>query len=141
MRMKDDHMKNGMLKSDYNVQIGTQNRFVVGFSIHQSPTDTVCLKDHLDIISKMTSITPKKVIADSGYGSEENYLHLKKCGIQNYIKYNTFEKEQIRSFRKNKFNEKNWEYLSDEDTFVYPAGNKVRYWYPKLTVNERGFVS
>ena len=35
MRMKEDHMKNGQLKPGYNVQIGTENQFVVGFSVHQ----------------------------------------------------------------------------------------------------------
>jgi len=34
MRMKEDHMKNGQLKPGYNVQIGTENQFIVGFSIH-----------------------------------------------------------------------------------------------------------
>src|SRR5690606_9875280 len=47
MRMKEDHMKNGQLKPGYNVQIGTENQFVVGYSIHQSSTDTGCLIPHL----------------------------------------------------------------------------------------------
>ncbi len=141
MRMKDDHMKNGMLKPGYNVQIGTQNRFVIGFSIHQSPTDTVCLKEHLEAVKKMTGFTPKNVVADSGYGSEENYLHLKECGINSYIKYNTFDLEQTRRFKKDIFNVKNWEYIAEEDAYICPAGKKVKYLYPKISVNERGFVS
>ncbi|ADQ05511.1 transposase IS4 family protein [Caldicellulosiruptor owensensis OL] len=141
MRMKDDHMKNGMLKPGYNVQIGTQNRFVIGFSIHQSPTDTVCLKEHLELVEKITGHMPKNVIADSGYGSEENYLHLKKCGINSYIKYNTFDLEQTRKFKKDKFNSRNWEYIASEDVYICPAGKKVKYLYPRIDVNERGFVS
>ena len=39
MRMKEDHMKNGQLKPGYNVQVGTENQFVTGFSIHQNPGD------------------------------------------------------------------------------------------------------
>jgi hypothetical protein len=35
MRMKEDHMRNGQLKPGYNVQIGTENQFIVGFSLHQ----------------------------------------------------------------------------------------------------------
>jgi len=35
MRMKEDYMRNGQLKPDYNIQMGTRNQFAVGFSIHQ----------------------------------------------------------------------------------------------------------
>jgi hypothetical protein len=37
MRMKEDHMKNGQLKPVYNVQIGTKNQFIVGYSIQPEP--------------------------------------------------------------------------------------------------------
>ncbi len=53
MRMKEDHMRNGQLKPGYNVQIGTENQFVLGYSVHQRPTDTKCLKPHLDHLEKM----------------------------------------------------------------------------------------
>ena len=35
MRMKDDHMKNGQLKAAYNVQMATENQFILSYSIHQ----------------------------------------------------------------------------------------------------------
>ncbi|WKL05314.1 hypothetical protein Q0F98_14895 [Paenibacillus amylolyticus] len=34
MRMKEDHMRNGQLKPGYNVQIGTENQFVLNYSVH-----------------------------------------------------------------------------------------------------------
>ena len=40
MRMKEDHMKNGQLKAAYNVQISTENQFVLNYTLHQTPTDT-----------------------------------------------------------------------------------------------------
>ncbi|CAM4465236.1 transposase [Paenibacillus phoenicis] len=40
MRMKEDHMRNGQLKPGYNVQIGTENQFIVGYSVHQSKEKT-----------------------------------------------------------------------------------------------------
>jgi hypothetical protein len=45
MRMKKDHMRNGQLKPGYNVQVGTENQFIVGYSLHQRPTDTVASLD------------------------------------------------------------------------------------------------
>lgn len=78
MRMKEDHMKNGQLKPGCNVQIGTENQSVVGYSVHTSPIDTTCLKEHLEEVKKAWGTLPKKVIADAGYGSEENYEYLKE---------------------------------------------------------------
>ncbi|MDY7224733.1 IS5/IS1182 family transposase, partial [Halalkalibacterium halodurans] len=40
MRMKDDHMKNGQLKAGYNWQIGTQDQFILFYTVHPNPTDT-----------------------------------------------------------------------------------------------------
>ena len=69
MRMKEDHMKNGQLKPGYNVQIGTENQFIVGYSIHQRPGDTSCMKEHLETVKNILDGTfPKNVIADAGYG-------------------------------------------------------------------------
>ncbi|PJN54623.1 hypothetical protein PAEVO_13440 [Paenibacillus sp. GM2FR] len=42
---------NGQLKPCYNVQIGTENQFIVGNSLYQRPTDTLCLKPHLEKVN------------------------------------------------------------------------------------------
>ena len=52
MRMKEDHMGNGQLKPAYNVQLGTENQFILGYSVHQRPTDTRCLIPHLEQVKK-----------------------------------------------------------------------------------------
>lgn len=36
MRMKDDHMRNGQLKLGYNLQIATNNQFVLAFGVYGS---------------------------------------------------------------------------------------------------------
>jgi len=100
MRMKEDHMRNGQLKPGYNVQIGTENQFVVGFSIHQRPGDTSCLKEHLEKLKEWLGEYPECLITDAGYGSEENYAYLKKRNITAFVKYNTFHYEQKRTLQK-----------------------------------------
>jgi hypothetical protein len=47
MRMKEDHSGKGQPKPGYNVQIGTENGFVVGYDIFPNPTDTKTLKPHI----------------------------------------------------------------------------------------------
>jgi hypothetical protein len=50
MSMKEDHGKtmfctgNGQLKPAYHIQIGTENRFVVGYDIFPNPADTRTIK-------------------------------------------------------------------------------------------------
>jgi transposase len=47
MRMKEDHMKNGQLKPGYNVQMASNNQFILSYTLHQRPGDTRCLIPHL----------------------------------------------------------------------------------------------
>ncbi|WP_107839606.1 transposase [Metasolibacillus meyeri] len=78
MRMKDDHMKNGQLKAAYNVQMATEINsfhFILLYSIHQRPTDPRCFIPHLEKLVAPCLPMLKTVIADAGYGSEENYLY------------------------------------------------------------------
>jgi len=94
MRMKEDHMKNGQLKPAYNPQISTENQFITNVTIHQTPNDTTTLKSHLEEFEKRYQKQSKTVVADAGYGSEENYEMLESKEITAYVKYNYFHKEQ-----------------------------------------------
>ncbi|SEI75953.1 transposase, IS4 family [Bhargavaea ginsengi] len=132
MRMKDDHMKNGQLKPGYNVQMATENQFILFYSIHQRPTDTRCLIPHLKAYRETNLPMPKRIVADAGYGSEENYRYLvegedDKPVAEFVVPYGTYIREQLRSFKNNRFNAKNWEYIEEDDLFICPNGRKVRF--------------
>lgn len=66
-------MLNGQLKPGYNIQIGTENRYIVGFTIHPNPTDTKTRIPHLRHLKKNLGRLSENIVADAGYGSEENY--------------------------------------------------------------------
>jgi transposase len=93
MRMKEDHMRNGQLKPGYNLQISTNNQFILSYSHHPNPTDTTTLVPHLEEFKRLYATMPDVVVADAGYGSEENYVSLDNLKVEAYIKYNTFDKE------------------------------------------------
>src|SRR3954462_8167067 len=59
LRMKEDHMKNGQLKPGYNVQMGTENQFILFYTIHQRPTDTRCFIPHMEKLAASTLPMPK----------------------------------------------------------------------------------
>ncbi|MGM0325203.1 hypothetical protein IGJ18_002765 [Enterococcus sp. AZ078] len=41
MQMKDDYMRNGQLKPGYNLQIATENQYVLSYELSQNLTDTI----------------------------------------------------------------------------------------------------
>lgn len=52
MRMKEDHMLNGQLKPAYNWQLSTQDQFILGYTIHQTTTDTTTLPAHMESLEE-----------------------------------------------------------------------------------------
>ena len=126
MRMKEDHMKNGQLKAGYNVQISSNNQYIVNYSIHQRPTDTTTLPEHIESYKEKYDQAPEVVIADAGYGSEENYQYMDEENIEAYVKYNYFDKEQKKQKKdKNPFSAEKLYYNPKEDCYYCPMGQKM----------------
>ena len=133
MRLKDDHMQNGQLKPAYNAQISTENQFITHASVHQTPGDTTTLESHLDGFENMYEKQSKEVVADAGYGSEQNYEMLENKQIESYVKYNYFHKEQKRKIKNNPFLVQNMYYNKEQDFFVCPMGQRME----KVGVSKR----
>jgi transposase len=125
MRMKEDHMKNGQLKPAYNPQISTENQFVTHYSIHQTPGDTTTLKHHLESFEQLHKRQSQTVVADAGYGSEENYEFMEQNDIEAFVKYNYFHMEQKRKIKKNIFLPQNLYYNNEQDYFVCSMGQHL----------------
>ncbi|PAE23645.1 MULTISPECIES: IS1182 family transposase [Bacillaceae] len=141
MRMKEDHMKNGQLKHGYNVQIGTENQFVVGFSLHQRAGDPGCLIPHMEVLDKYNRPKPKSIIADSGYGSEENYAYCEKEEIEAYIKYNTFDKETKRKWKEQVGRIENMDYDAELDEWICKNGKRLTFQYESKRKSDNGYES
>ena len=140
MRMKEDHMLNGQLKPGYNIQVGTENNFVIGYDVFPNPTDTRTFIPHLENVQKRLGCKFKFAIADAGYGSEENYDYLEKNEITGIVKYTTYEKEIKRSFRKKTFNTENWKYDAEQKEYTCPCGNPVPYRKTVTKKNKSGYL-
>ena len=129
MRMKDDHMQNGQLKPGYNVQISSEDQFIVNYTLHQQTNDLHTLKPHLENYQYLYQSLPESVTADAGYGSQENYELLSNKGIQAYVKFNTFDQEQNKTSKKNKatstFHRDQLHYNKEEDYYVCPMGQRM----------------
>ena len=141
MRMKEDAMNNGQTKPGYNLQIGTENQFVTDFGLFPNPGDTLTMRSFLDSFSSRYSRVPGEVCADSGYGSEENYAFMEANGMEAYVKYNYFHKEQKRDFRNDIFRLENLFYNVEKDYFVCPMGQHMERVGTKHERTEGGYVS
>jgi transposase len=140
MRMKDDYMKNGQLKAGYNVQIATEGQYTLAYGVYSNPTDTRTLIPFLDEIEQNYFKLPKYIVADSGYGSEQNYDDiLSKRKREALITYNMYEKEQKKKYKQNTFNPDNWQYDEDSDTYICPNQQRVTFRYHSVRTDKTGF--
>jgi transposase len=141
MRMKEDHMKNGQLKPAYNVQIATQEQFITNLGIYQRAGDTATLPSFLEDFENAYHKQSKIVVADAGYGSEQNYEFMEDNKIEAYVKYNYFHKEQKRAWKKNPFAVQNLFYNKDKDFFICPMGQKLTSIGTKKSKSDLGYIS
>jgi len=140
MRMKEDHMKNGQLKPGYNVQISTHNQIVTNYSIHQTTTDTNTLEEHLQSFEQFYATNPEVVVTDAGFGSDENFEALEKRGVEAYVKYNYFDKEQKQGYLENHpFHYRNLHYNEQKDIFICPMGQAMHCIGSFIRKNKNGY--
>lgn len=82
-----------MVRTLRELQIGTENQFILALVYTQDrpvPACTAASGKPRRILGKL----PRAVIADTGYGSEENYAYLEKEEIQAVVKYASYHKEK-----------------------------------------------
>lgn len=128
IRMKEDHMLNGQLKPAYNNwQISTQNQFILGYTLHQRPTDTATLPSHMESLKETLGQMPQTLVADAGYGSEQNYEYLEDNGVEAYVKFNTFHKEQTKKWKMDPHRVENLHYNQQLDCYYCPMGQPMTF--------------
>ena len=143
MRMKDDHMRNGQLKAGYNLQISTNDQYILNYDLYQNPTDALTLPSHLAGFKDLYGAYPDVVVADAGYGSEENYEYLEQAQIESYVKYSYFHQEQKSKGKiklKDAFRAENLYYNEQHDYYVCPMGQRMENVGQSKEVKKSGFV-
>lgn len=140
MRMKGEGRGKVWPKPGYNVQVGTENQFVVGFSVHQRPGDAGCMKPHLEQVKGWLGQLPRNVIADAGYGSEENYAYLKQHQVGSYVKYNTFHQEQKKRQKKGLFTQDDFIYDEENDIWTCPDGRRLVFIETRQDQTKNGYA-
>ena len=141
MHMKEDAMRNGQTKPGYNLQIATENQFITDFALYANRTDTLTLPSFLESFKSRYHRYAKTVVADSGYGSEENYLFMDVHNMEAYVKYNYFHKEQRPRYTPNPFSPASLYYNKEQDFYVCPMGQHMKRIGMKRSLTSNGFVT
>ena len=123
--MKEDAMMNGQTKPGYNLQIGIENQFILDFGLFQTPGDPLTMIPFQELCHERYDRLPSTVVADSGYGSEENYHFMDRAGIEAYVKSNRFHIEQRMHYEPDPFSQQALYYNADEDYYVCPMGQHM----------------
>ncbi len=143
MRMKDDHMRNGQLKAGYNWQISTSGQYIVNYGMFQDATDFYTLPQHLADYQQLYGQAPEVLVADAGYGSEENYEYLAQKEVEAFVKYPGFHKEQKAKGKikpSEAFKTPHLYYNEAQDYFICPMGQKMEKRYESRQTKKSGFV-
>lgn len=144
MRMKEDRRGKADPKPAYNVQISTNNQFILNFSVHQNVNDAACYVDHmtdtLQLLKKHDLPDIKKSMGDAIYGTQENYEFLEKENIDNYLKYPFFDKQLKKKIDKKKpFHVRQLFYNEDQDFVVCPMGQRMHRVGQKTVTRKSGY--
>lgn len=140
MRMKEDAMNNGQTKPGYNIQISTENQFIIHYSTSWRAADWGTFINHMDSFKERYGRHSKEVVADSGYGNEQNYEYLENNSIDAYVKYTMFHKELKRKFTKDPFLAEHLYYNATDDYFVCPMGQHMTFEYERTKEAELGYL-
>jgi len=133
LRTKDD-----LLRPAYNAQAGVQDGYITGASVGQNANDASELIPHLESRRAAGLPDPPAVVADSIYGTEENYAHLEQHSVVSYLKYPSWHREQsghLKPYEKASFARD-----EERDRFVCPRGKVLEFTEEQQQTTKSGYV-
>jgi transposase len=121
----------------YNVMAGCEDQFITGVSVHQNPNDGVCFEEHLQQVACQQPVQPERIIADSIFGTEQNYELLDKLEVENYLKFPAFHAEEKKNYKDHVYLKENFHYDTLTDTYKCPNGQLLEFQRTVISINKR----
>ncbi|MCB9300208.1 MAG: transposase [Lewinellaceae bacterium] len=129
MRTKEDHLGKYQLKPCYNLQLGTENQFVINYTVHQTPSDMAVFTEHMDdtfqVLSPSAPHSLKGLAAMPATAVNRLMNTWKKSVPEAYLKYPGFDREQNGKADANPFYYTNLYYNAEQDYYVCPMGQRM----------------
>jgi transposase len=132
--------KANQLLPGYNVIIGTENQIIVNYNIYRKPSDSDNFIDHVENFNSKTNSYPQRVIGDGAYGTEENYKYIEAKGIENYLKYREFNREQTGGFTDKPYHKSHFEYNEKKDEYRCPKGKRLEFFEEAEVKTKTGYI-
>ena len=137
MHMKEDHMRNGQLKPGYNVNVATSEEFIIGNYISADRNDVHTLIPFTEYLRRYEI---KRICADAGYESEENYCYFEKLkDIALFVKPSNHEQRKTKKYRTDISRRENMAYNVETDTYTCANGKAITFDGIKKTTSQKGF--
>jgi transposase len=115
---------------------------IIGVGLFPDANDVWTLKPMLE---NMYALNPtmeiERLIADSGYESEENYIYLGSRKIKCFIKPLDYEQKKKRSFKKNISKRENMGYDAEKDEYICANGKRLKPIYLTTKKSKSGYKS
>lgn len=136
MHMKYDYYNHThVFKPGYNVQMGSSDGYIRHVYISSDANDVNTYIPFMEGYHLAYGKHPGKTPADAGYGSYDNYSYCKENGIELYMKYSSYKKEQEKISDKNRF--KSYRMHPDKNgRIVCPQGKEFT--FEKETIDTNG---
>lgn len=142
MQLKEDSMQNSELNPAYNVQQANCNGFFMGFTVSNEVSDTRQLQKVIEFLEYTNAIIDgTTILADAGYGSNENYQMLIEKKIDHLIPYMTQKYEQRRKYLNNPVNRDKFFVMKEKEIVMCPAKQVMEYTHTAKTISPSGFAS
>ena len=95
MCLKEDYYSGlgSNMHAGYNIQIMVSKGIILDYYVGQERNDFYEFIPTLEGFYSNYGFYPKRICADSGYGSLPNYRYLKEHNIENYVKYNMWRQD------------------------------------------------
>lgn len=127
MHMKEDYYGGtNLFKAGYNVQVGVSDEYIMNVSVVQDRNDQKTLVPFLEKHKDMYGYIPEKIVADSGYGSYDNYMYLTLNHRDLFIKFQNYSREKSRKFKNKTYHKDNWQ-RDENGNYLCPQGHKTHY--------------
>ena len=94
---------------------------------------------HLNHLEESLGRLPENIVADAGYGSEENYEYLEEKNLGSYVKYNRFHWEKKKKNRENPYLSDNLPYTPETDSFICRNGQQLVHVGKRTYMTEAGY--
>lgn len=144
---KSDPESSAMLMKDhitvqpgYNLGIAVENGIVVGYDVSNNANDGVSFQAVLDDAANTIGGSPKRVCADAGYGTLENYELLENRRIDSYVKYPGWDRDAKGTRRP--YEAESFTYNKHNDRWICPRNTPLHFERIRQQTNPRtGHVS